>query len=183
MKKIISIFSIIAVVSLLGLPSVNAADNASVTFTATVSASITLTAATPATLHISAGGVPVNDTPANSVSVTTTNSTGYIVKAKASPAALTSGSNTIPAVAYNAVTTGTSGWGIKVIAAPATGGAVTVGLGDGSTPITTTDQTIYSDSNATGVAEVASIDYKVAAASSQALGTYTTSVTYTAFPQ
>jgi hypothetical protein len=186
MKKLISLFMSLALVSLLGLPSANAADNATAVVSASVVATMNLTAVAPSALHLSQGGSPVAVTD-GTVTVTAPNSVAYTVKihsanasGAASLASIITPADQIPAATWGSIlSAGASAWGVKV-----TGGGTTIAgqVGYGDTAINNTDLTFYTNTG-NNAAQTANLSFKAVASSSQAVhADYQTTVYYTAFP-
>ncbi len=174
--KITKISAALGVATALGVAALPLASYAANTATTSISVlidetlSITATATETATVTNNAA---VNETMKPVVTVITNHSSGYVVSAKTThtggPALKTTGGASIPAASP---ATGTSAWAIK-------GGALSA-----YTPLATSDTTVLSSGNptaATGVATTFTIG--VTAASNQAAGTYTGTITWSVATQ
>lgn len=169
---------------------------------ATTSTTITSTLSTVISLLSSNGTVTINVTPTGSgaqtiasdtVTVSTNDSAGYTLQLaeSAAPTALTSGGNTIPAssgtqVAPVAMSVNTWGYRVDSIggfgAGPtsgATSAAISGSIKFAAVPVTASPNTIKTTAG-TATNDTTTVWYGVAANTSQASGTYTNSVTYTA---
>lgn len=167
-----------------------AVDTASTVINATVGSTITVSSASPVTLNLTPGTSPTLSTASDTVTVSTNNSTGYVLSLANADAntSLVSGANTIAAHTAPSTTPtvlAENRWGYAVAGAPfdatytAQNNVSTNTPKFAGVPASTTPVTLKTTSS-TAAADTTTVWYGVRVNASQATGTYTDTVTYTA---